>query len=322
MQVVWEQELRSVVSLTPAILAVIEDGFTRLSRGEVQTPPIMRLEFPEHNGEVDVKAARVDGLNQFAIKMSSGFFDNPLKGLRSGSGLMVVLSAVTGYPEALLMDNGYLTDVRTAAAGAVAAQYLANDAIDTVGIIGSGSQARWQLEGLRLVRKFRRVMVYSVHGVNAEALVREVRDKFGLRAEVAPSPEVLVRQSDIVVTCTPATQPVIRAEWLHPGLHITAMGSDAEFKQELDPKILRLADKVCCDLTSQCLRLGELHHAMDSRDLETDGTVIELGDLTSRKVLGRTHRDHVTVCDLTGTGVQDTMIAVYAFKRVMEQRGA
>ncbi len=315
MEIFYETDLRRLVSLNREVLAVIEEGFTRLSQGMVQTPPIMRIEVPEHNGEVDVKAARVEGLSQFAIKVSSGFFDNPARGLRSGSGLMVLLSAETGYPEALLMDNGYLTDVRTAAAGAIAAKYLARDNVRTVGIMGSGSQARWQLEALSLVRQFQRVLVYSSHRDHAEHFAREMTSALGLTVIVSDSAEALVRESEIVVTTTPATSPVIRAEWLHPGLHITAMGSDAEFKQELDARILTVADKVCCDLIVQCRRLGELHHA-EELDPEVGGRAMELGDLTAKKLLGRTHPDHVTVCDLTGTGVQDTMIARYAVERV------
>lgn len=321
MEIFKEAELRRLVTLNEKVLEVIEDGFTRLSRGQVQTPPIMRIEVPEHNGEVDIKAARVQGLGQFAIKVSSGFFDNPARGLRSGSGLMVLLNAETGYPKALLMDNGYLTDVRTAAAGAIAAKYLAPERVNTVGIIGAGSQARWQLRAVRLVRSFQKVLVYSQHRDHAEQFADEMAQDLGITVVVSDSAEALVRQSDVVVTTTPATQPVIQASWVHPGLHITAMGSDAEFKQELDGRILARADKACCDLIAQCRRLGELHHA-EEIDPELDNRVMELGDLTAKKLLGRTHPDHVTVCDLTGTGVQDTMIARYAVERAHSVLGS
>ncbi len=319
MEIVLEDELRVAVPLDAAAVTVIEDGFTQLSQGTVQTPPIMRMEFPEQNGEVDVKAAWVEGLDQFAIKLSSGFFNNTVKGLRSSSGLMVVLSAITGYPEALLLDQGYLTDVRTAAAGAIAAKYLANDPIHTVGILGSGTQARGQLHALRLVRQFDRVLVFSPHRNHAQRFAEEMHHTLEVDVHVAASAEAVVREADVVVSCTPATQPLIDAAWLHPGLHITAMGSDAEFKQELDPQIFRLADKVCCDVTAQCLRLGELHHAYDAGYIRPVD-VTELGDITAGKILGRTHRDHITVCDLTGTGVQDTMIAVYALERVHDYK--
>lgn len=320
MQIIMESDLRQLVSLTSETVTTIEEGFTYLSSGKVQTPPIMRVEVPENNGEIDIKSARVEGLDQLAVKISSGFFDNPSLGLPSGSGLMVLLSARTGIPDALLLDNGYLTDVRTAAAGAIAAKYLAREQVETVGIIGSGSQAHWQLEALRLVRSFAKIVVYSPNRAHAERFARDISASFTGTVTVSASIESLVRTSDIVVTCTPATEPLVRAEWLHPGLHITAMGSDAEFKQELDPRILGAADKVCCDLISQCRRLGELHHAVGTDYYPSSDRLMELGDLTAHTVLGRRHPDQVTVCDLTGTGVQDTMIAILAVKKFVAAR--
>lgn len=318
MEIIFEQEIRTAVTLNGEALDAIEEGFTLLADGEVQTPPIMRIEVPENNGEVDVKAAKVNGLDLFAIKISSGFFDNPQRGLPSGSGLMVLLSTATGQPEALLVDNGYLTDVRTAAAGAIAAKYLAKPSIDTVGIIGAGTQAQRQLEALTLVRKFRQVMVYSRSVVHTRQYAEEMAARLNVPVEPCESAEEVVRSADLVVTTTPAIEPIVFAEWLHPGLHITAMGSDAEFKQELDPEILAQADKVCCDLISQCTRFGEWHHAVEAGIGRND--LMELGALTSKRLLGRTHPDHVTVCDLTGTGVQDTMIATYALKRILAMR--
>lgn len=318
MEIILERELRAAVTLNRDVLDAVENGFNLMADGAVQTPPIMRIEVPEHNGEVDVKAAKVNGLDHFAIKVSSGFFDNPTRGLPSGSGLMVLLSAVTGQPEALFLDNGYLTDVRTAAAGAIAAKYLANPSLDTVGVIGAGSQARVQLQALALVRTFRRVLVYARRPHQADQYVADMSRVMGVTVERRDLPEDVVREADLVVTATPATEPLVNGDGLHPGLHITAMGSDAEFKQELDPRILDRADTVCCDLISQCIRLGEWHHAIASGIRRDD--VIELGELTSKRVVGRTDSNQITVADLTGTGVQDTMIASYAFKRVQTER--
>lgn len=319
MRVIEESRLRQTVFLNREVLSVIEEGFTRLSWGEVQTPPIMRLEIPQYHGEIDVKAALIQGIDDLAVKISSGFFDNPRRGLASGSGMMVVLSSETGYPVALLLDNGYLTDVRTAAAGAIAAKYLANDPVHTVGIIGSGSQARWQLQALSMVRAFKQVLVHSRHLEHAREFAKGMMEQLGIPVRVCDTAEMVVRESDIVVTCTPATEPIIQSEWIHAGLHITAMGADAESKQELDPQIVVMADTICCDLIVQCQRLGELHHALDAGVLSSS-RVIELGELTSQKIVGRTHRDQVTVCDLTGTGVQDTMIAHYALQTIGKDR--
>src|ERR1035437_10339163 len=148
--VLTEREIRSVLTLDVDALAAIEEAFTRLADGQADVPPIVGLFVPEHRGEIDVKAAYIHGLPSLAVKIASGFFDNGLWGLPSGSGLMVVLSTRTGFPQAILLDNGYLTDVRTALAGAAAAKYLAPERVRTVGVIGAGTQGRYQARALQL----------------------------------------------------------------------------------------------------------------------------------------------------------------------------
>jgi ornithine cyclodeaminase len=316
--VLTESELRQCVALDQETIAAVEDGFTRLARGKATVPPIVRVDIPEHEGEVDIKTAYLSGLDSFAVKIASGFFGNYRLGLPSGSGMMVLISARTGIPEAVLLDNGYLTDVRTGAAGAVAARYLARERIKAAGVIGAGTQARFQMMALRQVRDFRRLYVFSIVPEEVDRYVEEMTSELGIKVIKAPDVETVVRSSDVVVTCTPSHEPYLRAEWLHPGLHITAMGSDSEEKQELDADVLGRADLLVCDRKSQCLRLGELHHAVDEGTVAKDAEIIELGELTSGKAAGRTDDRQITVCDLTGVGVQDTAIARLAFTRAME----
>ena len=167
-QMVTETELRAAVKLDLTTVEVIERAFSALARGEVVMPPILSMDLPDANGEVDVKTAYISGFDGFAIKVSPGFFDNPKLGLPSLNGLMILFSARTGLVEAVFLDNGYLTDVRTAAAGAVAARYLAPDNITTAGVIGTGVQARLQIQAAHLVRPFNRVLV---HGRNLDMKV-------------------------------------------------------------------------------------------------------------------------------------------------------
>lgn len=305
-----EQEIRKYISINREIIEQIEGGFTKLARKEVNLPPILRMDFPLYDGEVDVKTAYVQGMASFAIKISSGFFQNHILGLPSLSGMMILLSAKTGLTEALLLDNGYLTDVRTAAAGAVAANYLAKEQIDVAGVIGTGMQARVQMEALYLVRPFKKLLVYGRNRENAERYRKEMESKLPVKIIMAESVEEVVRKSDVVVTTTPSTEPLIRADWLHSGLHITAIGSDAEHKQEIDPLIFRKMDVVVCDVKEQSFRLGELHHAKEEIEM---ADVLELGEITAKQKLGRGNDQQITICDLTGTGVQDTVCANYAF---------
>lgn len=314
-----EQELKQYVTVNQAAITVIEDGFNKLVQRQVEMPPIMRVDIHDHNGEVDVKTAYVKGKEMFAIKVSSGFFDNPKRGLPSGNGFMMLMSTQTGIPQALFLDNGYLTEVRTAAAGAIAADYLSRKDIETVGVIGAGSQARFQVKALALVRDFKKVLVYARSAERARQYAKEMSKALGIEVQAAESAEQVVRNSNLVITTTPATEPIVKAEWLHPGLHITAMGSDAEHKQELETGVLVAADKVVCDTKAQCAKLGELHHALDSGALKDFSGVIELGQLTSKELKGRDNDDQITVCDLTGTGVQDTAIALFAYHELMKQ---
>ena len=320
MKIFQEEEIRQFVGVNSKAIEIIEEGFAALAKGKVTLPPIMRIDIPENNGEIDVKTAYIKGLDTFAIKVSSGFFNNPAIGLPSLSGMMMLFSTKTGLTESILLDNGYLTDVRTAIAGAVAAKYLAKQNVQSVGVIGTGTQARYQIEALSLVRQFDTIYVYGRNEEAAKNYAVEMETKLGKKVIVAKSPEQVVKMSGIVITTTPSTSPLIKAEWLHPGLHITAMGSDAEHKQELDENIFSKADLIVCDVKSQCFRLGELHHAKENGILDDDKNIVELGEIITGSQLGRTNNEQITVCDLTGTGVQDTVIARFAYEQLVTSK--
>lgn len=307
-----ETELRQAVSLDMAVVDLVADAFAKLSAGQVSMPPILRMDMADKNGEVDVKTAYVPGLDEFAIKISPGFFDNPKKGLSTTSGLMVVHDADTGFVRAILLDNGYLTDLRTAAAGAVAAKYLANPDATTAGVIGTGAQARLQMQALAMVRSLTTITVWGRDSVKAAECAADIERQTGVKTVVSDSIDSLVAASDIVVTTTPSHTPLIEASMLHPGLHITAMGSDAEHKNEIDPGVVGEVDLFVCDRHQQSARLGELHHAVGAGVVPEDMPVTELGELVAGTKPGRSNADAVTLCDLTGTGVQDTAIATYA----------
>lgn len=317
--ILTEDEIRSCVDLDQEAIAAVADGFTSLVAGEATLPPIVRVDVPEHKGEVDIKTAYVRGLDSFAIKIAAGFFDNYRLGLPTGSGIMVLVSAKTGRPEAVLLDNGYLTDVRTGAAGALAARYLARERVETAGVIGSGMQARYQMMALKQVRDFQRLMVYGIIPDQVERYATEMVSVLGVEVVTAGDVETVVRGSDVVVTATPAKEPYLRAEWLHAGLHITAMGTDSEDKQELHAEALARADILVCDRKSQSFRLGEFHNGLEAGVLSQDAPIIELGDLTSGRKPGRRSDEEITICDLTGVGVQDTAIALLAYRKAMEK---
>ncbi|MDX6749096.1 cyclodeaminase [Geminicoccaceae bacterium 1502E] len=317
-RVVDEQTLRARVTLERSAMAAVEQGFAALERGGVVMPPVLHMDIPGRNAEMDVKTAWVPGLPAFALKVSTGFFENAAKGLPSLSGMMAVICAETGRVLAVLLDNGWLTDLRTALAGAIAADRLARRDARTAGILGSGLQARLQLEALRLARPIERALLWGRDAAATKAAASELAGRLGIPVEAAPL-ERVVREAEILVTATSAREPLVRAEWLHPGLHVTAMGSDAPGKQELEPSVVMRADRVVVDRLAQCERLGELRAALEAGMEVEPGRVVELGAVIVGAAPGRTGEEQVTVCDLTGTGVQDTAIALHAL-RLVEQR--
>lgn len=320
-RILTESDLRAQVKLDRDAVACIENAFATLAGGKVVMPPILSMAIEEYNGEVDVKTAYVPGLASFAIKMSPGFFDNPKIGLPTTSGLMILLSARTGQVEAVLLDNGYLTDVRTAAAGAVAARHLARADASIACVIGAGMQARLQLEALCLVRPITQAAIWARDAAKAQAAARAMTEALGIPVSAANDAAASVSAADVVITTTPSSAPLVMADWLRPGQHVTAMGSDQHHKNELEPACLARADLYVPDRRSQTERLGELHHAIAAKVIDAATPFAELGDIVAGKAPGRTSAGAITIADLTGTGVQDTAIATLARERA-EARGA
>lgn len=312
--ILGEAQLRSLVSLDLSAVDRVEQAFLSLATESVVMPPVLNLALHERHGEVDVKTAYLPRFDSFAIKVSPGFFDNPALGLPSLNGLMLVLSARTGLTEAVLLDNGYLTAVRTAAAGAVAARWLARPDARRAAVIGSGEQAGLQLQALMLVRKIEHVVVWARNAERAAEFAARVASQYGIAADVASSVSAALERADIAITTTPSRTPLVHGDHLHRGLHVTAMGSDADYKTELAPSVFEAAHYVC-DRLQQTRSIGELAHAVRAGRVRADAVFPELGEVIAGRAKGRVSSADITVCDLTGTGAQDTAIAVLALER-------
>jgi len=288
-------------------IPLIEEGFAAYSRGEVVVPPVGELVFADPPGDVHIKYGYIKGDDFYVIKIASGFTNNPRRGLPSGDGLMLVFSQKTGVLEAILLDEGYLTNLRTAVAGAVVAKYLAPRQVSAVGIVGAGVQGRMQLDWLRRVRKFDEAVVW---GIDEEELgvYRRDMESPGLKIRTTLRAEEVAAAANLIVTCTPATSPVLKAEWIRPGTHITAVGSDTAAKQELEAAILARADRVVVDSLSQSELRGEVFKAVSAGAIERD-RLVELGRVIADEKLRRASDDETTVADLTGVAVQDIQIS-------------
>jgi ornithine cyclodeaminase len=298
--------IRDIIQ-TVDLLPLIEEGFVAYSRGDVVVPPVGELVFENPPGDVHIKYGYIKADEYYVIKIASGFYHNPKLGLPSGNGMMLVFSQKTGTLECVLLDEAYLTDLRTAAAGAVSAKYLAPEAVQCVGIVGAGTQGRMQLDYLRRVRPFKEAVVW---GLDEEELARFHRDmdSSGVSIRTTLDAREVASSANLIVTCTPSTKPLLLAEWIRPGTHITAVGSDTAEKQELEAAVLQKADRVVVDSLSQSEFRGEAYKAWKA-DLLSRDRLVELGQVISEPRFRRASEDEITVADLTGVAVQDIQIS-------------
>jgi ornithine cyclodeaminase/alanine dehydrogenase-like protein (mu-crystallin family) len=314
-----ENEIRNMISVPEARVAV-SAAFACLAKGEAVLPAVMDIDLVERRGEFHAKGAYLNGARTFCLKTASGFFGNADKGLPVNSGLFLAFDAESGHLRAILLDNGFLTDIRTGASGGLAADFLAKKTVRTVAIIGAGVQGRYQLEALLDVRAPDLIRIYDLDTDKADRYAAEMSAR-GLPIKRASSAESAVTGADIVVTTTPAREAYLSLEWLSPGCHVTAMGADMPAKRELRPDVLAGADKVIVDSLAQCLTQGELHHAVAEGALRAEDVHAEIGEIVAGLKTGRTSEVEITVADLTGVGVQDAAVAEHVVLAA-ERQGA
>lgn len=299
---------------TQDLLPAIEDGFAAYSEGNAVVPPVGELLFSEPPGDVHIKYGYITGGDYYVIKIASGFHENPRLGLPSGNGMMLLFDRKTGVPRCILLDQGHLTDIRTAVAGAIAAKYLAPRQVHRIGIIGSGVQARLQLRYLKGVTTCRDVLVWGRTPRNL-SLYREEMSREGFSVETTTDTHRIAAFCNLIITTTPSASPLLWEHDIRDGTHITAVGSDTAGKQELDARILHKAGLVVADSIPQCLERGEISHAVNEGLLSRED-LVEMGTLVSRRAAGRTDERQITVADLTGVAVQDIQIAKAVYEAI------
>ena len=249
----------------------------------------------------------------YVLKVASGFYDNEKLGVPFADGVILVFSQQTGHLKLVLHDQCWLTDMRTAAAGAVAARHLAPKKVECIGIVGTGGQARMQLELLKNIVACQQCLVWGRDAGKVEKMIADlkanatIRD-WGLDIKAATDITELASKCNLIVTTTSAREALINADQVRPGSHITAMGSDDHGKQELASDLLGKADLVVADSISQCVDHGECFHAIKDKTLRED-SILELGNVIKDPNLGRSSETQITVADLTGVAIQDIQIA-------------
>jgi len=284
------------------VIGRMREALIAFSRGECDTPMPMHLDIADRHAEVHMKSSYRRGGRHFALKIAATFPGSV------GNGMMLLSSAETGEPIAFFADRGHLTDVRTAAVSAMVARELGRD--DRVlGIIGTGIQARLTAAVHAAALDLERIVIWGRSQDRAERCVGEVRELVPRAVvEIASSPTAVASAARLIVTCTAAREPLLRATDVAPGTHISAVGSDSPGKQELDPSILRDASLILADSRRQCEKLGELQHAPGLLN-----RTVEIGEFCDRPT--GFDRNGITVCDFTGLGVEDLYIAEYVYER-------
>lgn len=314
-RVLNEGDVRSALDMASCI-EVCEQAFAAYSSGAAELPGVIHLDVPEAQGEIHVKAGHLHGSPRYAVKIASGFYS---AGRAAIDGMVVVFDAYDGAPVAFLLDNGFITDLRTGAAGGVAARHLAPADVEVVAMIGTGGQSVQQLDalvaerpGVRDVRLWGRTPAHAAE----RAAMLATRLGSGRTVRAVSDVRAAVEGADLVITATSAREPLVTADMIESVRHVTAVGSDGAGKQELDPEILRRADLLVVDSRDQCGRLGELQHALDQAD-----RAVELGTICAGTSPGRSSAHHLTVCDLTGVGVQDVAAANAVLERATKNQG-
>jgi alanine dehydrogenase len=302
-------EVASLLTLEECIAAV-EDAFRRVGTGEARPAGI--LGFPIAGGGFHVKAAAIG--DRFAAKVNGNFSANPARGLPAIQGAILLSDAGNGRLLAVL-DSIEITILRTGAATAVAAKYLARPGSQVATICGCGNQGRVQLRALARVLPLRQAFLYDIDPLRAAALARELSRE--LPVEPVKDLAQAVAQSDVCVTCTPSRSAVLHE--LLPGTFVAAVGADSPDKQELDPALLASA-RLVVDSLEQCAEIGELHHAIEAGSMRREDVYAELGEIVAGRKQGRTGDEEITIFDSTGTALQDVAAAASVYAAAMQLR--
>ncbi|CAI2497221.1 ornithine cyclodeaminase family protein [Serratia ficaria] len=281
-------------------------GFIAYLQRRVQQPPVQHFLFAQADGDGCIKSAWLEGDRQFVVKVSTGFYRNAKRGLASNQGLMMAFSAETGQPQALLLDEGWLTALRTALAGRIAAELCAPAEVQAIGIIGCGLQARLQLQQLKAVTACRQVWLWGRSEQALHALRRDA-EADGFRVRVTQDAAQLAAHCRLIVTTTPSREPILQAADIRPGTHITAVGADADGKQELATELVAKADAIAVDALSQCTQYGEIATAY-RQGLLASTPIVELGAALQQGAKVRGDAQQITLADLTGLAIQDVQM--------------
>jgi len=308
-----QNDVKQILNMRDTI-EIVEFGFKEMGRGLVEMPTRIYLHFPRYNGFLVAMPAYVENLDAAGVKIATVHPNNPTKySIPSVNARIILNDPKQGEPLAI-MDGTYITMLRTGAAGAVGIKYLSRQDSQTAAIIGLGVQGRSQLMGLLEVRKIRKVKVFDVIKDLRNSYVSSMSREMGVEIHGTNSVEEAVEDADIVVTCTPSTQPFLKGEMIEGGTHISAIGADTKDKRELDTSILQKANKIVVDYLDQALIVGDLAVPIRDGAIRKENIYGELGEIVAGKKQGRIDDKEITIFKATGLAIEDIATAFKVYE--------
>jgi ornithine cyclodeaminase/alanine dehydrogenase-like protein (mu-crystallin family) len=319
-QIVDAEQLRALVGFED-LIEPVSRAFQDYSAGLAQCAIVTMFPAPEPTmGDVYVKTGCITGHSHYLVKVSPWFAVNRDLAQPQG-GFLAVFDSETGHTTAILNDEHYLSDIRTAAAGALAARVLAPDSVRVAGILGTGVQAYWQPQALFSVRKFERLLIWGRNQRRAETLKQQLTPKLpDIEIVLCPNVKEVVESAEVLITTTtPVREPIVQGEWLRPGQHITAIGADDGTKCELDAQCLKRADRLIVDSRESAKEHGEIHRYLKEGKITIEDVHGELGEVLTGTVAGRRSSQEITIAKFVGIGVQDLAASEVALEKLRSQ---
>lgn len=317
--VLSEAQIKNLVSLKETITAV-ESAFKMKGEGKAQMPPKQYVIMKKYNGDLRTMPAYLEETDVATVKVVNSHPENRKQGLPTVMATIILVDPKTGFPSAIIAGT-WITALRTGAAGAVAAKYLANPNPKTVGLVGAGAQARTQLMGLQITfDTIKQVTLWDINPKASANYAKEMKQKFP-NLEISPVENVkkAVQKADIIVTTTPSRKPLVFAEWVKVGTHINCIGADAPGKQELDPNIL-LKSKIVVDDWKQGSHGGEINVPLSKGLISKDDIWGDICEIVAKLKQGRTSKDEITVFTSTGLAIQDATTASVAYQKALKNK--
>jgi alanine dehydrogenase len=309
-------ELEELLTLE-TLMPVIEKAFLAFAEGRTVAYPVVREKVKHHRGIFGIKSGYLMDEEVIGLKAGGFWLDNPKRGLTTHQSTTVMFDPASGIPTAI-MDGNHITTIRTAAVGALAARLLVREDVKVAAVLGCGTQGTAQAEALCHVRPIEEIRAYDVEAANLGRFAEKLRER-GVEVRTFQSAEPAVDGAEVVITATPGHQPVLWTNWIEPGVHVSAFGTDTVGKVEVEAALFTRATVVVDDV-KQATTIGETQHPVSQELIRPEDIHATIGEIIAEHKPGRTRDDEITLFDATGLAFQD-LIAGYLAVKLAKERG-